>query len=52
MSDDDKTPAREVIADYTQAHFRYFRTAERTVYAQIGGVESLGIKVGTGPSEY
>jgi hypothetical protein len=37
MSDDDKTPAREVIADYPQAHFRYFRTAERTVYAQKKG---------------
>ena len=37
MSDDDKTPAREVIADYTQAHFRYFRTAEGTVYAQKNG---------------
>jgi hypothetical protein len=23
MSDDDKTPAREVIADYAQANFRY-----------------------------
>lgn len=37
MSDDDKTPAREVIADYTQAPFRYFRTAEGTVYAQKNG---------------
>ncbi|SFT27425.1 hypothetical protein SAMN04487982_112258 [Streptomyces sp. ok210] len=37
MSDDDKTPAREVIADYTQAHFRYFRTAEGTMYAQKNG---------------
>ncbi|GAA3900997.1 ATP-binding protein [Streptomyces lannensis] len=37
MSDDDKTPAREVIADYAQAHFRYFRTADGTVYAQRKG---------------
>ncbi|MFJ5922304.1 ATP-binding protein [Kitasatospora sp. NPDC092948] len=34
MSEDEKTPAREVIADYAQAHFRYFRTADGTVYAQ------------------
>ncbi|WP_075737621.1 ATP-binding protein [Streptomyces acidiscabies] len=34
MSDDDKNPAREVITDYAQAHFRYFRTADGTVYAQ------------------
>ncbi|MEU3171010.1 ATP-binding protein [Streptomyces sp. NPDC007000] len=37
MSDDEKTPAREVIADYAQAHFRYFRTADGTVYAQRNG---------------
>ncbi|WP_425829613.1 ATP-binding protein [Streptomyces fractus] len=37
MSDEDKTPAREVIADYAQAHFRYFRTADGTVYAQKNG---------------
>ncbi|MGY0025109.1 ATP-binding protein [Streptomyces sp. YJ-C3] len=37
MSDDDKTPAREVIADYAQEHFRYFRTADGTVYAQKNG---------------
>ncbi|MGI5370423.1 ATP-binding protein [Streptomyces iakyrus] len=37
MSDDDKTPAREVITDYAQAHFRYFRTADGTVYAQKNG---------------
>lgn len=37
MSEDDKTPAREVIADYAQAHFRYFRTADGTVYAQKNG---------------
>ncbi|MEU6514100.1 ATP-binding protein [Streptomyces sp. NPDC046978] len=37
MSDDDKTPAREVIADYAQAYFRYFRTADGTVYAQKKG---------------
>ncbi|MFF3539149.1 ATP-binding protein [Streptomyces sp. NPDC002466] len=34
MSDDEKTPAREVITEYAQAHFRYFRTTEGTVYAQ------------------
>ncbi|MFI9827921.1 ATP-binding protein [Streptomyces sp. NPDC051913] len=37
MSDDDKNPAREVIADYAHSHFRYFRTAEGTVYAQKNG---------------
>ncbi|MGA5018299.1 ATP-binding protein [Streptomyces griseoincarnatus] len=37
MSDDDKTPAREVITNYAQAHFRYFRTADGTVYAQKNG---------------
>ncbi|MFJ4057776.1 ATP-binding protein [Streptomyces albogriseolus] len=37
MTDDDKTPAREVITDYAQAHFRYFRTADGTVYAQRNG---------------
>ncbi|WP_327662431.1 MULTISPECIES: ATP-binding protein [unclassified Streptomyces] len=37
MSDDDKTPAREIIADYAQAHFRYFRTTDGTVYAQKKG---------------
>ncbi|MGW1554488.1 ATP-binding protein, partial [Streptomyces sp. NPDC002346] len=37
MSEDDKNPAREVIADYAQAHFRYFRTADGTVYAQRNG---------------
>ncbi|MEV6109632.1 ATP-binding protein [Streptomyces sp. NPDC051940] len=37
MTEDDKTPAREVIADYAQAHFRYFRTADGTVYAQHNG---------------
>ncbi|MFF0745649.1 ATP-binding protein [Streptomyces sp. NPDC004111] len=37
MSEDDKTPAREVITDYAQAHFRYFRTTEGTVYAQRNG---------------
>lgn len=37
MSDDDKTPAREIIADYAQDHFRYFRTADGTVYAQKKG---------------
>lgn len=37
MSDDDKTPARVVIADYAQEHFRYFRTADGTVFAQKNG---------------
>ncbi|MEU5399733.1 ATP-binding protein [Streptomyces sp. NPDC005963] len=37
MSEDDKTPGREVITDYAQAHFRYFRTADGTVYAQKNG---------------
>jgi hypothetical protein len=37
MSDDEKTPAREVITDYAQSHFRYFRTADGTVYAQRNG---------------
>ncbi|WP_148589738.1 ATP-binding protein [Streptomyces sp. WAC01526] len=37
MPEDEKTPAREVITDYAQAHFRYFRTTEGTVYAQKNG---------------
>ncbi|WP_042430221.1 hypothetical protein [Streptacidiphilus anmyonensis] len=37
MSDDDKTPARDIIADYARAHFRYFRTADGTVFAQRNG---------------
>ncbi|MGW7272281.1 ATP-binding protein [Streptomyces sp. NPDC054864] len=37
MSEDEKTPAREVITDYAQTHFRYFRTADGTVYAQKNG---------------
>lgn len=38
MSDDDeKNPARKVITDYAQSHFRYFRTADGTVYAQRNG---------------
>ncbi|MCX5228976.1 ATP-binding protein [Streptomyces sp. NBC_00233] len=37
MSEDDKTPAREVITDYAQEHFRYFRTVDGTVYAQRNG---------------
>ncbi|WP_053801823.1 hypothetical protein [Streptomyces rimosus] len=37
MSEDDKTPAREIITDYAQTHFRYFRTADGTVYAQKNG---------------
>ncbi|MGA6221275.1 ATP-binding protein [Streptomyces umbrinus] len=34
MSEDEKDPARKVITDYAQTHFRYFRTADGTVYAQ------------------
>ncbi|MFC8345214.1 ATP-binding protein [Streptomyces sp. NPDC057280] len=37
MSDDEKDPARKVISDYAQANFRYFRTADGTVYAQRNG---------------
>ncbi|GAA1186856.1 hypothetical protein F4556_003617 [Kitasatospora gansuensis] len=37
MAEEEKTPAREIITDYAQAHFRYFRTADGTVYAQKVG---------------
>ena len=37
VSEDEKTPGREIITDYAQAHFRYFRTADGTVYAQKNG---------------
>ncbi|MFD5436624.1 ATP-binding protein [Kitasatospora sp. NPDC127067] len=37
MAEDEKTPAREVIADYASRYFRYFRTADGTVYAQRTG---------------
>ncbi len=37
MSEDEKNPARAVITDYAQAHFRYFRPADGTVYAQKNG---------------
>ncbi|MFE5523879.1 ATP-binding protein [Streptomyces virginiae] len=37
MPDEDKNPARQVITDYAQDHFRYFRTTEGTVYAQRNG---------------
>ncbi|MYR71301.1 MULTISPECIES: ATP-binding protein [unclassified Streptomyces] len=37
MAEDEKTPAREVITEYAQSHFRYFRTADGTVYAQKNG---------------
>ncbi|MFJ3194159.1 ATP-binding protein [Streptomyces griseoviridis] len=37
MSDDDKNSGREVITAYAQEHFRYFRTADGTVYAQKNG---------------
>ncbi|MGY0461467.1 ATP-binding protein [Kitasatospora sp. cg17-2] len=37
MAEDEKNPAREIITKYAQAHFRYFRTADGTVYAQRNG---------------
>ncbi|MEV0187172.1 ATP-binding protein [Kitasatospora purpeofusca] len=37
MADDDKNPGREIITAYAQAHFRYFRTADGTVYAHRTG---------------
>ncbi|MER5964182.1 ATP-binding protein [Streptomyces sp. NPDC002057] len=37
MSEDEKNPARQVITDYAQEHFRYFRTVDGTVYAQKNG---------------
>ncbi|MER7968544.1 ATP-binding protein [Streptomyces sp. NPDC096080] len=37
MSDGDKNSGREVITAYAQEHFRYFRTADGTVYAQKNG---------------
>ncbi|WP_274914345.1 ATP-binding protein [Streptomyces sp. WZ-12] len=37
MAEEDKTPARAIITDYAQAHFRYFRTVDGTVYAQRNG---------------
>ncbi|MFF4642223.1 ATP-binding protein [Streptomyces sp. NPDC001389] len=37
MPEEEKTPAREIITDYAQQHFRYFRTADGTVYAQHNG---------------
>ncbi|MFC1410971.1 ATP-binding protein [Streptacidiphilus sp. N1-12] len=37
MTEEDKDPARQVIADYAQQFFRYFRTADGTVYAQKNG---------------
>ncbi|MFW6695243.1 ATP-binding protein [Streptomyces sp. MAR4 CNX-425] len=37
MSEDDKTPARAIITDYASEHFRYFRTADGTVFAQRNG---------------
>jgi hypothetical protein len=37
MSEEEKTPAREIITAYAQEHFRYFRTADGTVYAQRNG---------------
>ncbi|MEU2231871.1 ATP-binding protein [Streptomyces vietnamensis] len=37
MSEDEKNPAREIIGDYARSNFRYFRTADGTVYAQRNG---------------
>ncbi|MFJ7417855.1 ATP-binding protein [Streptomyces uncialis] len=37
MAEDEKTPARQIITEYAQAHFRYFRTVDGTVYAQRNG---------------
>ncbi|MGW2582372.1 ATP-binding protein [Streptomyces virginiae] len=37
MPEDEKNPARQIITDYAQDHFRYFRTTEGTVYAQKNG---------------
>src|SRR5690242_20118861 len=37
MADEEQSPARKVITVYAQAHFRYFRTADGTVYAQRNG---------------
>ncbi|MER7761385.1 ATP-binding protein [Streptomyces sp. NPDC097619] len=34
MADEEKNPAREIITEYAQAHFRYFRTPDGAVYAQ------------------
>ncbi|MER6782711.1 MULTISPECIES: ATP-binding protein [unclassified Streptomyces] len=34
MPDAEKTPGREVITEYAQKRFRYFRTPDGTVYAQ------------------
>ncbi|MFD4764284.1 ATP-binding protein [Streptomyces sp. NPDC058439] len=36
-SSEDKTPAREIIVEYAQQHFHYFRTPEGTPYAQRFG---------------
>ena len=37
MAEDEKNPAREIITNYAQEHFRYFRTVDGTVYAQRNG---------------
>ncbi|MEU2233013.1 ATP-binding protein [Streptomyces vietnamensis] len=37
MPEDEKNPAREIIGDYARSNFRYFRTADGTVYAQRNG---------------
>ena len=41
MSEDEKNPAREIISAYAQSHFRYFRTADGTVYS-VGPVQPSG----------
>ncbi|OIV37877.1 ATP-binding protein [Mangrovactinospora gilvigrisea] len=37
MAEEEKASGREIIADYAREHFRYFRTADGTVYAQRNG---------------
>ncbi|MBT2472937.1 ATP-binding protein [Streptomyces sp. ISL-66] len=37
MADDEKSSGREIITGYAQQNFRYFRTADGTVYAQKNG---------------
>ncbi|MFJ6481910.1 ATP-binding protein [Streptomyces sp. NPDC091682] len=37
MPDDEKPSGREIITGYAQDNFRYFRTADGTVYAQKNG---------------
>ena len=37
QSDEDKTPAREIIAEYAQEHFHYFRNSDGVPFAQRNG---------------